>query len=378
VRCRLLLFALLTSAVLADDAPKVTFQAVPEQKTLDTHQPLFEPATTDPLPVSLVILNNSDKELRDVEMLVPSKQFRASRAVTLPRTIPPFGSVTGRVVLQPAETIGYGHKDAVLILLYGWTATSGPVVSAQSATVGADIKQPFEDEAKGLPGGTAALFALLLPVFPAFFAYQIVDRLRKGEGFQVPTFGSEYVFPAFFIGLLANSLGLRYSRGVVLIGAVVLGALWPLLRWLWEWYQQARWAFDDTDSDAEYLRKALLAPGAPRRFLRVSGKAGGQTWTGVRLAQPDGELVLGPQLQVTPADPTQWIAAETLVKSINAGAGKRERRQLVEGVRANVYKLKHDQEVQQGGKNLSGVAVAGLAGFAEEAAVRVDLLKAIS
>jgi hypothetical protein len=373
----LLLFVFLTPAVLADDAPKVTFQAVPEQKSLDTHQPLFEPATTDPLPVSLVILNNSDKELRVVELLVPSQHFRVAGAVTLPRTIPPFGSVNARVVLQPAANTGYGHKDAILILRYGWTAASGPVVSAQSATVGADIKQPFEDEAKGLPGGTAALFSLLLPVFPAFFAYQIVDRLRKGEGFQVPTFGSEYVFPAFFIGLLANSLGLRYSRGAVLIGAAVLGALWPLLRWLWEGYQHARWAFRETDSGAEYLRKALLAPGAPRRFLRVTGKAGGQTWTGVRLAQPDGDLVLGPQLQVTPADQKQWSAAETLVKAINAGAGKRERRQLVERVRTNAYTLKVDQAVQQGSQNLTHVSVAGLAGFAQEDAVRVDLLKPV-
>ena len=346
--------------------PAVIVQAIAERNRLEGHERFFGPGSIDALPVSVVVLNNSERELRGLELLAASQDFERAGAVALPATIPPYGSFHGRMVLQPRADAGYGHRDVLLLLRYRWTTGRQEVTSMQTATIGVEIQRPFEDEAAGLPGGTAALFSLLLPVLFAFFTYEIVDRLRKGEGIQLPSFGSEYVFPSFFIGVLANTIGLRWSRGVVLAGAAILGALWPLARWGWELIQRYRWAFSEKDGDAEYLRKALLGPRAPRRFVRVTGTLRGETWSGIRLLQPDGELVLGAALQAIPAAAAHQNETRVLVDAINSGAGKRERKRLLGLVKAGACTLTHLQKVQHGGNNWSAVvAVEEVAGLGE-------------
>lgn len=353
----------LAAALAATSPPAVTMQAIAERSRIEAD---------DRVAVTVVVLNNSDRELRIVELLELSDVFRVAEAAPLPPVIAPYGSHRGRILLRPKANAGYGKREALLMLRYRW---NGATVSALTAVVSAEIKRPFEDEASGLPGGTATLFTLLLPLFPAFFAYQIVDRLRKGEGFQVPTFNKDYVFPAFFIGLLASSLGLRWSRGAVLIGAAILGALWPALRWAWDFRQRKVWGFDPNDTDPDYLRKVLLGPRAPRRFVRASGRLRGQTWSGVRLLQPDGDLVLGSTLQVAPVTLPR-PDADALIKSINEGGGREARRRLVELVRSGACTLLRWDSVQQEGRNWSGVVAAEeITGLDEQGIEPAALLK---
>lgn len=355
--------ALILAATATVAPPSMTFQAVAERSRIDPG---------DRLPVTIVILNNSERELRLVEMLELSEVYRVDDARPLPPVIAPFGSHQARILLRPKTNAGYGKRDALLMLRYRW---NGATVSALTATVTADVKRPFEDEASGLPGGTAALFTLLLPLFPAFFAYQIVDRWRKGEGFQVPTFNKDYVFPAFFIGILASSLGLRWSRSAVLVGAAVLGAAWPLARWAWELHQRNRWAFAPTDSDAEYLRKLLLGPRAPHQFRLVKGQLLGEAWSGIRLQQPDGDLVLGSTMQITPVNMTVEDA-EILVKSINEGGDRETRKRLLRFLKSGTCKLSRWNSVQQGGRNWRGIVAAKeIEGLEEQTIERADLLK---
>jgi hypothetical protein len=362
------------AAVATPSPPAVTLQAIAERSRLETRDPIFGRATVDRLPVTIVISNNSDSELRLIELLELSEVFRVDEVAALP-PLPPRGSYERRIFLRPKENAGYGAHEALLLLRYRWMAGAEPRVSTLTAVVKAEIKRPFEDEASGLPGGTAALLSLLLPLFPAFFAYQLVDRWRKGEGFRMPSFGSEYIFPAFFIALLGTSLGLILSRRAVFLGALAVGILWPLLRWLGEYVQRKRWAFSEADSDVDYLRKALLGPRAPRRFARVNGVLLGETWKGVRLLQPDGDLVLGAELQVTPTTEDYRPKLKKLVDSINGGGGRSERKQLLEHVRTKACTLARRQNVEQGSGNWRPVvAIGDVVGLKEELVERVKLL----
>lgn len=278
-------------------APAVSVQAVPRrQGGIESDQP-----GTARAPMTLVVVNNSARALTHLRLAVdPGSGFTAAATPTFPETLAPFATFTGSLTLAPPPRIAYGKHDVVLTLQYEWGDTAR-FTSAQPVTVSVDIKRMFDEEAKAMPGGTAALFYLLLPLFPAFFAYQIVDRLRRGDGFQVPVFDKDYLLPAFGIGLLVNYLlGARYSRTDVLIAAALIGASWPAARWWWEAFQRRRWGFKTTDTLETYLRKALLSRRRYHGDLWMTAKAGGEIWSGARLEQPDGRPVLGARLSITP------------------------------------------------------------------------------
>jgi hypothetical protein len=251
--------------------PAVTLQAIAQKNRLETHGGFRGPSTIESLPVVLVVSNASDRELRTLKLVLPpNSEFSVTKGPEFPSVVPPYGTFLGHLTLQPQGGLAYGHHDFLLAVEYRWKAGAAELISTRTAAVPVEVKRPFEEEAKGLPGGTAALFWLLLPVFPAFFTYELVDRWRRGEGFQVPTFGSEYLLPAFFIGLAVSSFGLG-SRAIILVAAAAAGALWPALRWGWDTWQRRRWAFREDDTDSEYLRKALLSPRAQRRFWQATG-----------------------------------------------------------------------------------------------------------
>lgn len=329
------------------------------------------------LAVELVIVNGSDRELRNPALIPPrDEEFRFAGKQNLPPSLPPFGSVVSSFTIKAQPDAAYGPHNVVVGVRYGWSAEGRSFVSMQTATLSIDVKRPFEDEASGLPGGTAALFNLLLPLLPAFFAYQIVDRLRKGDGLQVPVFGSEYILPAFFIGLLATSLrAYNVPLGWVLGGAAVLGALWPAAHWAREAWERRTWGFHENDDETVYLRKALLARGAPRRFIRISGRALGETWSGVELAQPDGALVLGATLQVTPRNLDDFSSAEALVNEINNGASRKKRRQLLELVNDGSLTLSRLANVDRGGRNHPEIVVTDLVRFARQSSSPTKFLE---
>lgn len=307
---------LLTSFAAGEEikAPAVTVQAIQRRPNgIETDDP-----AAAKIPMALVVVNASERELTNLDLIVaPVAGFAIATRPQFPAKVAPFSTFLGHFELVPQSPTAYGKYDVVLAVQYRWRNDKTEYTSAQPATASLEIKRLFDEEAKGLPGGTAALFYLLLPVFPAFFAYQIVDRLRRGEGLQVPVFSGDYVLPAFFIGLLVNYLfSARVSRTRVLLVAAAVGALWPLLRWAWEAFQHWRWGFKETDDEATYLRKALLSRWT-RHDLWVTAKAGNETWNGVQLKQPDGSLVLGPLLQVSPSDPAEWrVRVQTMLNRL--------------------------------------------------------------
>lgn len=350
-------------------APVVTVQAVPRRPSgVETDDSLKAR-----IPFALVVVNGSARELTHLRLVVDENSgFVLAAAPQLPAKLAPFNTFISAFVLAPQRPAPYGRNDVVLTLRYQWRHGYTAFTSAQPMTASVELKRLFDEEARALPGGTASLFYLLLPLFPAYFAYQIVERLRRGEGLQVPVFGSEYLLPAFCIGLLVNYLfSGRYSRTTVLLAAAALGALWPALRWGWETYQQWRWGFKDTDDEETYLEKALLSPWIPRGELWVTAKGGGETWSGVLLAQPDGRPVLGPRLQVSAPDPPANARLGELAEAISRPSSRRIRKRLVREVRKSKATVARVESVQRDGQqHPSIIASEELVGFERQSAKR--------
>jgi uncharacterized membrane protein (GlpM family) len=353
-------------------APAVTVQAVPRQPNgIETD----DPATAKIL-VALVVVNASERELTNLDLIVaPGIGFAIGTSPRFPAKVAPFSTLVGTFELVPQGRAAYGKYDVMLMVQYRWRNDKTEFPSAQPVNVSLEIKRRFDEEAKGLPGGTAALFYLLLPVFPAFFAYQIVDRLRRGEGLQVPVFSTDYLLPAFSIGLLVNYLfSARVSQTRVLLAAAAIGALWPLLRWAWEAFQQWRWGFKETDDEPTYLRKALLSPWT-RHDLWVVAKVGNEIWNGVQLAQPDGSPVLGPLLQVSPSDPADTVRIKSVVESTHGAASRGARKQLVREVKRKKATVMRINAVKRGANDHSAIiAAAELVGFELQSAEKIELL----
>jgi uncharacterized membrane protein (GlpM family) len=353
-------------------APAVSVQAVPRRPNgIETD----DPAAAKIL-VALVVVNSSERELTNLELIVaPDAGFTIGASPQFPAKMAPFSTLLGNFELVPQSRATYGKYDVMLAVQYRWRNDKTEYTSSQPAKVSLEMRRLFDEEAKGLPGGTAALFYLLLPVFPAFFAYQIVDRLRRGEGLQVPVFSTNYLLPAFSIGLLVNYLfSARVSRTRVLLAAAAIGALWPLLRWAWEALQQRRWGFKETDDEATYLRKALLSPWT-RHDLWVTAKVGNETWNGVQLTQPDGSPVLGPLLQVSPSDPADTARIKSIVESTHGAASRGARKQLVREVKRKKATVKRVDAVKRGANDHSSIiAAAELVGLERYSAEKKELV----
>lgn len=370
---------LLARTAPAVELPVVSIEAIPQHPvSVEPLEALLRTPTPEALPIALSVANASDRELRDLQLVLVSGDFElASPQPRLP-DLPAFGTFLGRIAIRGrSDAPPYGRHDVVLAVRYRWEDGDRQYTSAQIAKLAIEVNRPFEAEAKGLPGGTAALFHLLLPVFPAFFAYQFVDRLRRGQGIRVPVFGSEYVLPSFFIGLLVHSLLLHGSRAEVLAAAAVVGALWPTIRWIWETLLRWLWELRDDDAPRVYLRKALLSPYGPRRSLMVTGKAGSETWSGVLLAQPDGRPALGSRYQVSASDPARAEEAKDLVEAINTGArwARWNRWRLVWGVRSKSLALQPLQYVKRGEESHPGiVATDELVGFELQRAAKTEIV----
>lgn len=87
----------------------------------------------------------------------------------------------------------------------------------------------------------------------------------------------------------------------------------------------------------------------------MTGQLGGETWSGIRLHQPDGSIVLGAALQITPASSAHRETTQALIDAINGGAGKQQRRRLIDSVATGNCTLAHRQKVEQGGSDWNRV-----------------------
>jgi hypothetical protein len=384
------------ATLLTPQAPTVALEVVPDRDAVELKEK-----------VSLVVIvtNKSSISLTGLNVSVQSAAFRFAAAPGSLANVSAFGTAYGTITLEPIrrEDVKNGTPDAAfgshklaVIVEYFWSGPTGAGRSAQTATVVLQVKRRFEEEAKGLPGGTAAFLYLFLPIVPAFLAFDVVDRLRKGEALRIPTFGTEQIVPAFMLSLLLSigfttaaslNIELAYSSPTLFLGVLglsaILGAAVPgglLFRDTWiRW----RWAFKKDDSLAEYLRKALLKPNRQSSYVWVEGTVGAETWQGVKLQQPDGAVVLGAQLQASPAKADEnarkgvWTTLTTSVFD-KSGAVK-NCPLLVNLVRTGEVSLDFNQTIKRDGPEIRDVvATDGFKEFKETKATPTPLVLPVS
>jgi len=351
--------------------PAVDFQAVPDR---DNAGP------DDAINIAIFVANKSSKPISKLRIDINDPAFAVTKAASLPDSLPAFRSVSDTVTIKASGPSTFGARKVLLSLEYAWKAgDTGPeFVSKQPATAAVTIARRFEEEAKGFPGGTVAFLYLLLPIIPAILSYQFFEGWRKGEEWKVPSFGSDYVVPAFLFAVLINlgilllfryNTSLGYSNPLIFILVMSLstiaGASVPLYRWKRdvdrrkrEAAVKERWTFTDGETPASYLRKALLRPNASRKFKLAECTVGGAPWTGLYLEQPDGSKVLGAVLQVyypNKATPDQWdyltrqVLSETNVV-LNA-------EQLIHMVETNELAWRHEVRIAHGAVKLDELVV---------------------
>jgi hypothetical protein len=338
-------------------APTIEFQALPGEDNVGRGETIT---------FSLFVSNKSNVTLNKFKLNVSDPAFETVKQPIFPPTLPPFGNVRAETVLKVGDKASFAPHKMLLTLEYAWDLGGGQeAVSAQSVPAAVQVTRRFEEEAKGFPGGTAAFLYLLLPIIPAMLSYQFVESLRKGQ-VTMPTFKTEYVVPAFFAAVVLSFImllafnrdnGLNYSDPrvfiAVLLTSLVVGALVPGFRLALGAWRMWRWGFDNTDTPKSYLRKALLAPGTPREFRRVTGNANGEEWEGMLLKQPNGATVLGAQLGVSPmGEPGEVNYQDRLTKLttvvFDAGGALIDRRQLIKMVESNDLNLELRARVMRG------------------------------
>jgi hypothetical protein len=283
-------------------APAVDFQVLPERDAVQRKETFS---------IFLVIANKSSTMLKNPKVILLNPGFGLTEQVL--SDVPAFGSKQVELKGAAGPLEEFSQHRLTFMLQYSWAAQGKEFTSAQPATMTLQVNHPFEDEAKGLPGGSGALLYLLIPILPVFFAYHIVDSFRQGEGFKIPEFKTEYLLPSFLVALglnfflvaiLKQDLSTSYSNPLAFAGfmggSAAAGALIPALGWVYQAAYWSRYAFHENDSYQDYLRKALRLSRSSS-FQWVKGKYNGQDWQGFLLHQPDQTCVLGAQLEISTA-----------------------------------------------------------------------------
>jgi hypothetical protein len=271
----------------------------------------------------------------------------------------------------------------IFLLKYSWTSTGKDFASSQTATATVQVERTFEEEAKGLPVGSVALFYLIIPIVPVFFAYHIVDSLRQGQGFTIPEFKAEYLLPSFFVAIVLNvfaiavlnrDLSSSYSDPrsfAIFLGlSFGAGAVIPALGW---GYQKGYWklyAFRAGDSAQNYLRKALRGSHSSL-FQWVTGKYNGQTWEGFLLHQPDQTCVLGAQIEVSTTTPAAGNPSYDELKELENGQKIVDLKKLNQLIKNKSINIAIVRSVKQGTIQMESkvVVLEGLKSFSPDTAV---------
>lgn len=353
----------LTSASTPQPSPPaVDFQAFTDRESVEHGEELT---------VYLFVANKSALTLNGLRLIFQGKDFGLVKDPSFNSPLAPFGSVRETAIIKAKDAASYASHKLLLLVEYAWNSDGAEYLSAQPATATVLVRRRFDEETKGFPGGTAAFFYLLLPIIPAILSYQFCDRLRKGEGPHVPTFSAEYIVPAFFAAVVLSLVmlfvfrldkGLNYSNPAifmgVLFGSLVAGAIVPIARGIYNLRQKRLWGFDNTDTPATYLRKALLAPSSPREFKWATGKIDEQTWEGILLRQPNEAIVLGAQLQVSYTEEVSDDDWQRFLQEVIAQDGMVINRQLlVKMVESGELKLDYMRRIIRDGGNVQQVVV---------------------
>lgn len=363
-------------APTATAAPEVDFEATP---TLDAIGP--DPKDQDS--IFLVVTNKSGLTLKNVEIALQDKRFKLDGSLIY-KAVEPYASVQTSGTIAASKPVDGAAYKLPLSVTYGWNSDGKDFVSSQSTTVSLRVKREFEDEASGLPGGTAALLYLLLPIIPAFFSYNFIDKLRTDHEAEIPTFSSEKVVFGFLLAVvvscilqvtLKHSIQLAYWDPRILLRvtgvSVLAGAAVPLVRWMWTAWRNWDWGFKHEDTSCSYLRKALTRSKETPQFRWVHGKVGAVEWQGILLHQPDGTIALGGQLQASPKN--NMTLAELQNQAGVDTYPKRKR--LVELVEHDLVNVGFEAKIQRGNEALDAyVLVAEVQGFAETTSNTVPLV----
>lgn len=314
--------------------PTIDFQATSEVDIVEKGKPVD---------VHLNFTNKSEQYLTISEVTLSSQSFSITSAqsgtaspspspngalqatsLRLDQVVEPFQTFADSIAITAKESAPFSPSKLILTAKYSWPSGQQRFESAQIATLTIEVRRRFEEEAKGLPGGTAAILYLLLPILPALFTYQLLNRRRKHQGWQVPTFGTEHILPAFFLAVLFSLIiiwrtkahqEIDYSDYTVLLTVIFLsaiaGASIPTVRWIIDSIRRSIYDFKDTDSGDKYLLRALRGRHSKGGFVWANGKVNTEQWKGILFHQLDGSPVLGAILQISKTnnvtDP-QWTA----------------------------------------------------------------------
>lgn len=318
------------------------------------------------------ITNKSDLPIYDLTLKAYPTDSELKFTLPALAAIPAYGSQEAAAKCKVDATAEFQTYHAILVLQYSWKAGATSYSSTQNATLSVQVNRRFEDEAKGLPGGTAALLYLILPIMTIFLAYQIVDSLRQGK-LVIAEFKPAHIAVAFLFAILFNFLLLfewqkdqsylyatprGFAKSLLLLGA--LGALPPALRWLGQIYRWNQYAFRADDTKATYLRKALhqLETG---EVTWATVTVDGVEWAGARLRQPmvchpEGKEVLGACLQIS-AKPTGTPTSAELKQVISEEGVITDRKKLLQYLKLDAVNLGFTKNITQAGTEIPALFV---------------------
>ncbi len=304
--------------------PTIDFQATSEVAVVEKGKPVY---------VHLNFTNKSEQRLTISEITLSSQSFTITSAqsgalqatsLRLQQAVKPFQTFADSLTITAKESAPFSQNKLILTAKYLWPSDQPRFESAQTAILTIEVRRRFEEEAKGLPGGTAAILYLLLPILPALFSYQLVNRRRKHEGWQVPTFGTQHILPAFFVAVLFSLIIIWWTKAhqeidysdykvllLVILVSALAGASIPSVRWGIDSIRRGIYDFKDGELGDKYLLRALRGRHSKGGYVWAKGKVNTEQWEGILFYQLDGSPVLGATLQITKGNNVtndQWKA----------------------------------------------------------------------
>jgi hypothetical protein len=328
------------------------------------------------VPVVIRLTNKSATAASNVRITLVSRDFALPNPLTIP-LLAPFGSETRQITIAVRDSANFTSHHPVLVGEYEWG--SNPVHhSARSAPLNLQVVHQYEDEAKGLPGGSAALLYLILPIVPAFLAYDLVDGIRLGQGLKLPKFDTAYLAPAFLMAILVEYLLVLSARSgsafdltepgpllCALAVSTLAGVSVPGVRIIHQSIRMRK-AFNRSDDLSTYLQKALeQCPDGLAQWVEGSGEW--KNFAGLLLTQPDKKTVLGARLQVSPSQQDADVLRR-LTGCFDANGNLSGAAQLLQLVNTGKATLGFLDRVEEAGTpSANAVVTHGLEGLTHQA-----------
>jgi hypothetical protein len=359
------LIGALTGLMLATSIPAKSMPGQPPAK-ISPPEVFFQVTATrdtvnrgDTLDFVCSVANHSQILLEKLEIMPLPQRPEINLSMPAWQSVPAFGSETNQATGKVTDNADFGMHHLVFVLKYTWKGDSATYTSTQAATVNVLVNRQFEEEAKGLPGGTAALLYLILPVVTIFLSYGFLDSWRREGKPTIPEFKSEYIAPAF-LGAIVLNFVLIYERqqdqsylystpkrfALSLLLLAVVGAVIPLFRWLIQGVKSALYTLRKTDNHEKYLRKVLhQSPTGDVTWKKA--KIDGVEWQGALLRQPSGTKVLGACLQIS-ADVGK-LKAEELKSIVNETGTIADLKKLLQLLNAGSVSLKFSKRITESG-----------------------------